>query len=146
MTKKKHILKTALFGVLLLLLLIVASAMMNPTKWFDEKLIQDRNARTVQMMEQPAHTIDVMNIGDSLSTAGFTPMELWRQQGITSFNIGADGLRMAEAYYAVVEDCREQEPKYLLMESLLLFRYATGQDLQMVLSQPLYHTFPFLKY
>ena len=92
MTKKKHILNTALFGVLLLLLLTVASAMMNPTKWFDEKLIQDRNARTVQMMEQPAHTIDVMNIGDSLSTAGFTPMELWRQQGITSFNIGADGL------------------------------------------------------
>ena len=127
----------ALFGVILLIILVGASALMNPTKWFDEKLIQDRNARTVQMMEQPAHTIDIMNIGDSLSTAGFTPMELWRQQGFTSFNIGADGLRMAEAYYALIEDCREQEPKYLLVESLLLFRYATGQDLQMVLSQPL---------
>ena len=146
MTNKKGIIKMALFGVILLIILVGASALMNPTKWFDEKLIQDRNARTVQMMEQPAHTIDIMNIGDSLSTAGFTPMELWRQQGFTSFNIGADGLRMAEAYYALIEDCREQEPKYLLVESLLLFRYATGQDLQMVLSQPLYHTFSFLKY
>ena len=120
--------------------------MMKPTKWFDEKLIQDRNARTVQMMEQPENTIDILNLGDSLSTAGFSPMELWRDQGYTSFNIGADGLRMNEAYYAVVEACEKQKPKYLMIESLTLFRYAMGQDLQMLLSQPLYHRFSFLKY
>ena len=76
--------KLILFGGITLLLLVIASAMMKPTKWFDEKLIQDRNARTVQMMEQPDNTIDVLNLGDSLSTAGFSPMELWRDQGYTS--------------------------------------------------------------
>ena len=143
---KKNIVKLILFGIISLLLIIAASAMMNPTKWFDEKLIQDRNSRTVQMMEQPDNTIDILNLGDSLSTAGFSPMELWRDQGYTSFNIGADGMRMAEAYYAVVEACEKQQPKYLMIESLVLFRYAMGQDLQMLLSQPLYHQFAFLKY
>lgn len=143
---RNNLLKIILFGVILLGLIIAASAMMNPTKWFDEKLIQNRNSRAIQMMEQPDYTIDIMNIGDSLSTAGFTPMELWRQQGYTSFNIGADGLRMAEAYYAVIEACEKQSPKYLMIESLYMFRYSTGQDLQMVLSQPLYHLFSFLRY
>lgn len=143
---KKNIVKLILFGIISLLLIIAASAMMNPTKWFDEKLIQDRNSRTVQMMEQPDNTIDILNLGDSLSTAGFSPMELWRDQGYTSFNIGADGMRMAEAYYAVVEACEKQQPKYLMIESLVLFRYAMGQDLQMLLLQPLYHQFAFLKY
>ena len=148
MTKENRnsILKIILFGVILLAAIIVASAMMNPTKWFDEKLIQNRNSRAIQMMEQPENTIDIMNIGDSLSTAGFSPMELWRQQGYTSFNIGADGLRMAESYFAVVEACEKQTPKYLMIESLYVFRYSTGQDLQMVLSQPLYHFFAFLRY
>ena len=140
---RKSIVKLILFGGITLLALVIASAMMKPTKWFDEKLIQDRNARTVQMMEQPENTIDVLNLGDSLSTAGFSPMELWRGQGYTSFNIGADGMRMNEAYYAVVEACEKQKPKYLMIESLTLFRYAVGQDLQMLLSQPLYHRFSF---
>ena len=143
---RNSLLKIILFGVILVSLIIAASAMMNPTKWFDEKLIQNRNSRAIQMMEQPDYTIDIMNIGDSLSTAGFTPMELWRQQGYTSFNIGADGLRMAEAYYAVIEACEKQNPKYLIIESLYMFRYSTGQDMQMVLSQPLYHLFSFLRY
>ena len=142
---RNSLLKIILFGVILVGLIIAASAMMNPTKWFDEKLIQNRNSRAIQMMEQPDYTIDIMNIGDSLSTAGFTPMELWRQQGYTSFNIGADGLRMAEAYYAVIEACEKQNPKYLMIESLYMFRYSTGQDMQMVLSQPLYHLFSFLR-
>ena len=143
---KNNLLKIILFGVILLALIIAASAMMNPTKWFDEKLIQNRNSRAIQMMEQKENTIDIMNIGDSLSTAGFTPMELWRQQGYTSFNIGADGLRMAEAYYSVIEACEKQNPKYLMIESLYMFRYSIGQDMQMVLSQPLYHLFSFLRY
>ena len=144
--KKGNAVKLLLFGCLFLLLLVVFSAMMTPTKWFDDKRIQNRNARTVQMMEQPPNTIDILNIGDSLSTAGFTPMELWRQKGYTSFNIGADGIRMPEAYYAVVEACEKQTPRYLMMESLFMFRYSATQDGQMLLSQPLYHRFAFLKY
>ena len=73
---KKNIVKLILFGVITILLIEIASAMMTPEKWFDEKLIQDRNARSIQLMEEPENTIDILNIGDSLSTAGYSPMEL----------------------------------------------------------------------
>ena len=54
MTKenRKNILKIILFGVIVLAALVIASAMMRPTKWFDEKLIQNRNSRGIQLMEQ----------------------------------------------------------------------------------------------
>ena len=135
-----------LFGILFLVLLTLFSAALNPTKWFDDKRIQDRNARITQMMEQKPDSIDILNLGDSLSHSAFTPMELWRQKGYTGFNIGMDGLLMPEAYYAVKEACADQKPGYLLMEALPLFRLPENMDMQILISQPLYHRFAFLKY
>ncbi len=139
-------LQMGLFAGIFLGLLILGSALMQPTRWFDEKLLQNRNARSTQMREQKEDTIDLLNLGDSLSVTGFTPMELWKERGYTSFNIGADGIHMSEAYYALVEACSRQHPKYALLESLTLIRYNPRDDRQMVLSQPLYHTFDLLKY
>ncbi len=134
------------FLAVLVLLLAIASAMMDPEGWFDTGLLQNRNARAAEIREQPAYTIDIMNLGDSLSTSDFTPMELWKQRGYTSFNIGADGIRMTESRFALEDACRRQKPRYLLMETLQLLRYDEGMDRQMVLSQRLYHTFDFLKF
>ena len=135
-----------LFGILFLVLLTLFSAALNPTKWFDDKRIQDRNARITQMMEQRPDSIDILNLGDSLSQSAYTPMELWRQKGYTSFNVGMDGLLMPEAYYALKEACEDQKPRYLLMEALPLCRLPENMDMQILISQPLYHRFAFLKY
>lgn len=144
--KKNSIIKILGFGVLLLLMITVLSMLSTPVKWFDQRRIQNRNARIVALMKEPAGNIDVINLGDSLSLSGFSPMELWRASGITSFDAGADGLRLPEAYYATVEAVEMQHPKVLMLETLLLFRYSVKQDNQMILSQPLYHRFAFLKY
>ena len=138
--------RIAAFGLLFVLLLTLFSKLMQPTKWFDAQRLQNRNARIAQMMEQKEDTIEIMNLGDSLSLTGFNPMELWKGKGYAAFNIGADGIRMSEAVYAVEEACAAQHPKYLLMESLPLLRYSNKSDMQMLISQPLYHRFPFLKY
>ena len=144
--KTKNILKIILFCSIFIAILMILSLLMKPQKWFDEKKIQNRDARYVQVTEQPKDTIDVFNIGDSLSLSTFCPMDLWREQGFTSFNIGADGLRMAESYYSILNACKEQTPKVLLIESLYLFRYSLSEDTQMLLSQPIYYRVPFLKY
>lgn len=138
--------KLILFGVIFLLLLTAASAACTPVKWFDDKRVQNRNARITEMMKQDPQTVEILNMGDSLSLATLTPMEMWRQKGYTSFNIGADGIRMPEAYYTVLRACENQSPKYLMVETLMLFRYNEKQDMQMLISQPLYHRFTFLKY
>ena len=144
--EKHNILKLILFGLVFLLLLTIFSLTLNPVKWFEDKRIQNRNARLTQLREQAPDTIEIMNMGDSLSQSGISPMEMWRQRGYTAFNIGADGIRMAEMYYGIKEACRKQSPKFLLIEGLALFRYSKNQDKQMLISQPLYYTFDFLKY
>ena len=144
--KKNAIIKILAFGLLVLLMITVLSMLSTPVEWFDQRRIQDRNARIVALMKEPADSIDVINLGDSLSLAGFSPMELWRESGITSFNAGADGLRLPEAYYSTIDAVEMQHPRVLMLETLLLFRYSAKQDYQMLLSQPLYHRFAFLKY
>ena len=79
--KRQGAAKGILFGVIFMILLSGFSAAVNPTKWFDDMRIQDRNARITQMMEQRPDSIDILNIGDSLSESALTPMELWRQKG-----------------------------------------------------------------
>ena len=138
--------KIILFGAVFLLLLTLISSMMTPVEWFDDFRVQNRNARITQMMKQDPQTIDILNMGDSLSLSSLTPMELWREKGYTSFSIGADGIRMPEAYYTIIEAAENQSPKYLMLETLLLFRYNDKQDMQMLISQPLYHRFTYLKY
>ena len=144
--KNSGIIRLILFGVIFLLLLTAASALSTPVKWFDDNRVQNRNARITEMMKQDPYTVDVLNMGDSLSLSSLTPMELWRQKGYTAFNIGADGIRMPEIYYTVLEAAENQDVKYLLFETLPLFRYNDKQDMQMIISQPLYHRFTFLKY
>ena len=144
--KNSGILRLILFGAVFLLLLTAASALSTPVKWFDDNRVQNRNARITEMMKQEPYTVDVLNMGDSLSLSSLTPMEMWRQKGYTSFNIGADGIRMPEVYYTILRATEEQDVKYLLFETLPLFRYNDKQDKQMILSQPLYHWFAFLKY
>lgn len=144
--KMKNITKIFIFGAGVLVLLLVFSLMMRPQKWFDNKLVQNRDSRYIQISEQKENTIDVFNIGDSLSLAVFSPMELWRQQGFTGFNIGADGLRLAESYYYLKNACKNQNPKVLMIESLMLFRYRISEDSVMLLSQPIYYHVPFIKY
>ena len=144
--KTKNVLKIILFAAILVLLLFVFSSMMDPVKWVHDKTYQNRDARYILVTEQPENTIDILNIGDSLSITVFCPMELWRDYGYTSFNIGADGLRIAENYYSVINACQKQNPQILLIESLSLFRYGRGDDSIMLLSQPIYYRVPFLKY
>lgn len=142
----KDISKIVLFTGVIALLLLLFSAMMHPAKWLETKEYQNRDTRYIMIGEQPADTIDVLNIGDSLSLSVFNPMELWREKGYTGFNIGADGLRMAECYYSIKNACKNQKPKVLMMETLYLFRYSLTDDSVMLLSQPIYYRVPSLKY
>lgn len=144
--RMKNTSKIICFALILVILLSVFSSMMHPVKWVYDKDYQNRDARYILISDQPENTIDIMNIGDSLSLSAFNPMELWRDFGYTSFNIGADGLRMAESYYSIKNACRKQNPKVLLIESLYLFRYSLKDDSIMLLSQPIYYRVPFLKY
>ncbi len=50
--KQHNLVKLILFGLIFLLLLSVFSLTLNPVKWFEDKRIQNRNARLTQLRDR----------------------------------------------------------------------------------------------
>ena len=102
--------------------------------WFEKKFIYDRNARLAAFELEQKDQIDVLNIGDSLSTTSLAPMELYRDYGYTSYNLGQDLQTPVESYYALKTALKTQPIKVVLYEAHNLFSESLKTD------------FPFLRF
>ncbi len=135
------------FALILALLLTAAGILLNPGQWFLDGRIKDRNARHAQIMTIPENCIDIYNIGNSLAMVGISPMDLWSDQGFTSFNLCRGASNTSEAYYLLKHGFNYQDPDLIMIESNMLFKSSDLlTDLQDVLSEYLQYHFPFIKY
>ena len=82
--------------------------------WFEKKFIYDRNARMAAFELEQKGQINVLNIGDSLSTTSLAPMELYRDYGYTSYNLGQDLQTPTESYFALKTALKTQPIKAVL--------------------------------
>lgn len=140
-------LKIIAFVLILALLLTAAGIILNPGQWFLNGRIKDRNARHAQIMTIPRNCIDIYNIGNSLAMVGISPMDLWTDQGYTSFNLCRGASNTCEAYYLLKHGFDYQDPDLIMIESNMLFKNGDIlTDLQDVLSEFLQYLFPFIKY
>ena len=85
---RKVIAKIAGFLVIFVILLEIFCVIFDGGYWFEKKFIYDRNARMAAFELEPKGQIDLLNVGDSLSTSALSPLELYRDHGITSYNLG----------------------------------------------------------
>ncbi|MBQ1374295.1 MAG: hypothetical protein IIY80_02495, partial [Aeriscardovia sp.] len=118
----RSFLKIAAFFLLLALLLVGAGILLNPGRWFLEGRIKDRNARDAEITTIPRDCIDIYNIGNSLAMVGISPMDLWKDEGYTSFNLCKGAAKTSEAYYLLKHGLDYQHPDLILIESNMLFR------------------------
>ena len=88
--KIKPAAKIAGFIIGLMILLKIMSFLFGGGFWFAKGYIYDRNARNAALSLETKGQIDVLNIGDSLSTTALTPLELFRDYGYTAYNCGQD--------------------------------------------------------
>ena len=93
----RSFLKIFAFGLILAVLLIGAGILLNPGQWFLDGRIKDRNARDAEITTIPRDCIDIYNIGNSLAMVGISPMDLWKGEGYTSFNLCKGGAKTSEA-------------------------------------------------
>ena len=115
--------------------------------WFEKKFIYDRNARLAAFELEQKDQIDVLNIGDSLSTTSLAPMELYRDYGYTSYNLGQDLQTPVESYYALKTALKTQPIKVVLYEAHNLFSGTPGYEFpESLLSERLKTDFPFLRF
>ena len=115
--------------------------------WFRQGYIYDRTARYAAYTAQEPGQIDVINVGDSLSICAITPPELYRDYGITAYNIGQDMQFPVESYYALEHALKTQPVKVVLLETNALFYdNSLVDEAQKDLSEFLQSRFPFLRF
>ena len=103
-------LKIIAFFLILAFLLVGAGILLNPGQWFLEGRIKDRNARDAEITTIPRDCIDIYNIGNSLAMVGISPMDLWKDEGFTSFNLCKGAAKTSEAYYLLKHGLDYQHP------------------------------------
>ena len=145
--KQKAIVKIAGFLLIFVILLEIFCVLFDGGYWFEKKFIYDRNARLAAFELEQKDQIDVLNIGDSLSTTSLAPMELYRDYGYTSYNLGQDLQTPVESYYALKTALKTQPIKVVLYEAHNLFSGTPGYEFpESLLSERLKTDLPFLRF
>ena len=143
----RSLLKIIFFGLLLALLLVGAGILLNPGQWFLDGRIKDRNARDAEITTIPRDCIDIYNIGNSLAMVGISPMDLWKEEGFTSFNLCKGAAKTSEAYYLLKHGLNYQHPDLILIESNMMLRTDDPiSDMQTAVSEFFQYHFPFCRY
>ncbi len=61
------------------------------------------------------NSLDVIFMGNSDTYRGITPMEIWNDYNITSYNFVSAGQRMWTGYYMLIEALKTQKPKVIML-------------------------------
>lgn len=106
-----------------------------------------RNAVYFQIENEKPQTIQIVNVGDSLSYTAFSPMQVWRDYGLTSIDCGQPGQRTEAACSVLQAVFKSQKPAVVLMEAHCLFVSDQGaKELENQFGELLGRVFPIVRY
>lgn len=142
-TKKKII----LFGLIFILILGALSAGAQRLALNIKEGIKGRSRSFATVSAEPKDVIDVLVIGDSESYTSMSPMDLWSQTGITSFDCGQPGQRIQETCFLLKTAFKTQSPKVVLLETNVMFRNPGFlKNVSMSIIEPIRYYFPIFRY
>ena len=85
----------------------------------------NRNQNLVGIQQQPADSLDIFFLGNSLSLCSFSTIDLWDSAGISSYILGQTGQQIQESYYLLKTALKSQHPKALVIEPTCLYEQRT---------------------
>ena len=139
--------KTALFFLILMTILTGLSIFVTEISKKNDKLIQGRNKSLIQIQQEPENSIDLLILGDSLSYTALSPMQMWRDYGITSFIGGQSGQKIHETYYMLKTALETQSTKLVVIETDVLLHSRTGLGrIREKIEEKLSFYFPVFRY
>lgn len=112
---KKHILDIILFLVILFVLIAGSSYIIKP-KDYDTYDLSVVKLKTKALEKEEENTIDVVFAGNSESCYTFSPLQLWGDYGITSYDTGSGAQRLCDTYSILIETFKRQSPKIVFLE------------------------------
>lgn len=100
------------FFIILIILTIIVTNIFVPTyvqwRW-------DSDSTTNSFYELEKNTVDVLVVGPSVSAAAINPMELYKNEGICSYNLSIIHEPMMGKYYWLKEACETQNPELVVI-------------------------------
>ncbi len=116
---KKYLLKIIIFFVLISSIYAGINVILTP------KYLQDNNWPTTQtyqdFYQMDKDSIDVLFLGSSHAVNAFSPIELYKEYGITSYNLSCEQQNMLLSYFWLKEALRYQTPKIVVLDTCFLF-------------------------
>lgn len=144
MKKKTRIL---LFILIFVMILSAVSFAMQRIAVSMKDGMTGRSRTFASVRAEAKDTIDVLVIGDSESYTSMSPMDLWKQTGITSFDCGQPGQRIQETSFLLKEALKTQSPKLVIFETNTMFRNPGFlANLTMSVVEPIRYYFPVFRY
>lgn len=141
--KLRKISYCAIFLVILAFILLITSVLITPAGFRYKKYFDMLETRSL-ISEEKENSIDVLFIGDSLAYSSVSPMEIWKEYGITSY-VCATSRQILPISKAYLEQAFEtQKPKAVILEANAIYRRPNGGDkllprLENLFSVFLYH-------
>lgn len=77
---------------------------------------------------EPKNSLDIIAVGNSNIECGFSPMELWKQYGVTGYTCGEPCQTIFEAYNLLSEVMTWQKPKVVILETDGIFPVGSQMD------------------
>jgi len=114
--------KCALFLVLLLALLLSINGVMEP-KYYSINSDWPSTATYNQFYRMEKNSIDVLFLGSSVCVNAFSPMQLYKQYQIRSYNLGSDQQSLFLSYYWLREALRYQSPEAVVVDARFCTTY-----------------------
>ena len=109
--KRKIVLKIIeiiVFNFIGLLILLGLNSLLKPTA-LQSKIIKG-------FYDEPKDSLDVVYFGDSSIHKGVSPLEIWKEYGITGYDFATPVQKVWDSYYSMKEVFQYQKPKVMVLE------------------------------
>lgn len=114
----KKVIRATLFLLIGVIIFWILTIIFIP-KWTGK--IDPATPRIKGFYLEEKNTIDVLAVGASDVGRGFSPITLWNDYGITSYNLGTSNQTMALAYYVIKEAIQYQDIKIVILDMDAVF-------------------------
>ena len=119
---RRERIKCFVFIVILFLLFGLISWKTEHLMRSDDSIVPSRDKIIYRVRWEPEDSLDVIIVGDSLSYSSISPLQLWKEQGFTSYVCGQWGQKIRESEDVLKSVLRRQKPKVVILETDVLFR------------------------
>ena len=112
--------RAAVFWIGLIILLIISSLAVMPRHGEVYNIVEVRQKLSA-LSKEKKESIDVMFVGDSEVYRSFSPLQLWKELGMTSYDLSESALRLCDCSDLLEETYYSQTPLLAVLEADAIF-------------------------